>query len=405
MKAGVAKAGPARPMLMKSNCVVLAGDELIAKEKTMNKKTYLLPFVWVFLLASPALAGVEWVKGAVCPNECRKFEIPFLQGDTEAYTLIGPGVGKVNRVEGLASGMSSTLIGVPWGPLVDNDRKVLTLTIAANATPGKRTLKLFEIGKDLFGNPIKNQYDVLDIYVVRAGTFSAPDIWPMPNYFNETTLIVAGQKFANAAVELAGWPQGTYASIVSPIPPPNDNVAQIRIRFPTRLAEASGDILLSDRGMPTVCKNLIGTYGYKVTGTNTIRKRVTIQGPNAVKSIGFIDGPAYASGETITIRLTFNRPIGPQGAVIFWRLGPNSGNVTAQAIAPTPYDPNAEFNQRTVNAGATSVDLRIRVCGCPGGVWSVPVSTWFGSTENATAPGFKGGSFSVSCPAGGVACP
>jgi hypothetical protein len=37
-----------------------------------NKKLYLFAFVWVFLLAAPASASIEWISGAVCPNDCRK---------------------------------------------------------------------------------------------------------------------------------------------------------------------------------------------------------------------------------------------------------------------------------------------------------------------------------------------
>lgn len=367
----------------------------------MKKITYLLAFVAVFLLPSQTQAGIEWISGEVMTSDFRKTMIPFLDGKTTTYVLKGPWVDYVTKVENLGSGMSLTKLQTgtestgtqPW-------ERTGTLTLAltmSGATAGKRTLEL--------RNALNQLIDSLEIYVVRIGSFSAPQIWPVQNYFNQATVIVTGQKLGSAALDVAGWPQGTTASFVSPMPPPMDNMAQITLRFPTYLAEASGDIMLYDKGMPSLCKNLLGTYAYKAAGTTSVWKRVTIQGQNAVKSISFPGGPAFGSGQTVTIRLNFYRPIGQQGAVIYWRLSPKEGNAVAQAISPTSYDPNAQFNQRTANPGATYIDLTIRVCGCLGGVWTVPVGTWFGSTDTASGPGFKTSSFTVSCPAGGVSCP
>ena len=347
----------------------------------------------LILLGTPAWAQIEWIKGDLVVSDFRKTTLPFAQGRTTEYVLKGPNLDGTATVEGLGGGVNLVKLVPQWIPA----QVTMGLQVTATATPGLRTLTLRKAKA-----PWQTQGDLIDrlaIYVVRSGSF---DMTPptLSAYFTEAGLRVRGSQL-NAAVVLAeGWPAGTTVTVD---PSSAGDFAIVRLRFPSPVAEAAGDILFHDKGMPTFCRNRPGTYFYKVTGTTSVRKRLRILGPNAVKTLGFPGGSSYGWAQEITARLSFVQPIRDGGETVYWSIANVSSEpVIAQGVAPTSYNPAAPFNQATAPAGATGMDLKFRICGCSGTVHTVKVRTWFGSSS-AAGPGYKEASFTVSCPAGGKA--
>lgn len=352
----------------------------------------------LLLLGSPLQAQIEWISGAVMTSDFRKTVIPFMQGRTTEYVLKGPWLDYAATVDGLGSGVTLSKLQTSW----PNARVTLGLVVSSSATPGRRTLTLRKAKG--WGQTVGDKIDNLDIYVVRAGTFEAGNP-VLSKYFNEVGVRVNGAMLGDAVVLADGWPAGTTATLDASS---TGTFAVLRLRFPTLLSQASGDILFHDRGMPTLCHNLAATYYYKVGGTTGIRQRVKVTGRNAIKTISFPYGKAVSWGATTTIRLTFYEPIRPEGETVYWSLSSNQYSpyvLTAQGVSPAIPDAAAQVNQLHLSAGVTSVDLKVKVCKCLGGTWTVTVHTWFG-TPDATGPGVQEGSFTVSCPAGGtVGCP
>lgn len=366
----------------------------------MRRITCLPVAASVFLLASPAHAQIEWISGAVMTSDFRKTTVPFLQGRTTEYVLKGPWLDHTKTVDGLGSGVTLAKLETGWlDPF--RGKATLGLQVSATATPGRRTLTLRKAKG--FGQTVGDRIDVLDIYVVRVGTFDARDP-TLSNYFNEAGIRVYGAKLGDAVVLTSGWPQGTTATLDAST---SGEFAIVRLRFPTLVSQASGDLLFHDSGMPTLCNNLPATYYYKAPSGSS-RDRVKITGRNAIKSITYPTGNSVGSGATMTIRLTFFEPIAAGGAVVYWGLTSNQPKpnvLAAEGVAPTVYNPASLFNALNVPGGVTAVDVKVRVCQCLGGVWSVYVRTAFGSAD-ASGPGLQQSSFTVSCPAGGVAsCP
>lgn len=346
------------------------------------------------LLASPARAQIEWIKGDLVVSDFRKTTLPFVQGRTTEYVLKGPNLDHLATVEGLGSGVTLVKLATQWIPA----QATVGLVVSSTATPGLRTLTLRK-GKAPW-QTVGDLIDRLDIYVVRNGSFDMTPPTPS-SYFTEVGLRVRGSQL-NAAVVLAeGWPAGTTATMD---PSTAGDFAILRLRFPSPVAEAQGDILFHDRGMPTFCRNRPGTYFYKVSGTTDIRKRVRVLGPNAVKTIGFPWGTGYGWAQEITARLTFVQPIRDGGETVYWGIAnaSSSEGLIAQGVAPTSYNPSLQFNGAAAPAGATAMDLKFRICGCSGTTHTVKLRTWFGSS-GATGPGYREGTFTVSCPAGGKA--
>jgi hypothetical protein len=347
------------------------------------------------LLASPAplRAQIEWIKGDLVVSDFRKTTLPFAQGRATTYVLKGPNLGGTAVVEGLGTGVTLVNLAPQWIP----SQVTLGLHVLATATPGLRTVTLRKAKAPW--QTVGDLIDRLDIYVVRIGGFDMTAPTPS-SYFTEAGFRVRGSQL-NAAVVLAeGWPAGTTATVD---PSSTGDFAIVRLRFPAPLAEASGDILFHDKGMPTFCRNRPGTYFYKVSGTTSIMKRLRVLGPNAVKTLGFPWGSSYGWAQEVTARLTFVQPIRDGGETVYWSIAAATPEpVTAQGVAPTVYSPAVQFNQASAPAGATGMDLKFRICGCSGAVHTVKVRTWFGST-GATGPGYKESSFTVSCPAGGKA--
>ena len=138
-----------------------------------------------------------------------------------------------------------------------------------------------------------------------------------------------------------------------------------------------------------------------VTGTTSIRKRLKVLGPNAVKYISFPAGKNYGWAQEITTRLTFVKPVGT-GETVYWRIANSDASqpIIAQGLLPVTADPAAQTVQTSPSPGVTSTDIRFRICGCSGMTHTLKLRTWYGST-GATGPGYKEESFTVSCPAGG----
>ena len=345
------------------------------------------------LLATPARAQIEWIKGDLVVSDFRKTTLPFVQGRTTEYVLKGPNLNGLATVEGLGGGVNLVKLVPQWIPA----QATVGLLVASTATPGLRTLTLRKAKAPW--QTVGDLIDRLDIYVVRNGSF---DMTPptLSSYFTEAGLRVRGS-LLNAAVVLAeGWPAGTTATVD---PSSAGDFAILRLRFPTPVAEAQGDIMFHDKGMPSFCRNRPSTYFYTVAGTTDIRKRLRILGPNAVKTLGFPFGSSYGWAQEVTARLTFVQPIQSGGQAVYWSIANvTSTPVVAQGVSPTSYSPSAQFNQALAPAGATGMDLKFRICGCSGAVHTVKVRTWFGSS-GATGPGYKEATFTVSCPAGGKA--
>ncbi len=344
------------------------------------------------LLGSPAGAQIEWISGPVAASDFRKTTLPFAQGRTAEYILKGWNLDATKKVEGLPAGATLVKLvgqfGVP--PQV-----TIGLHLLATTAPGVRTLTLRKAPG--WGQTVGDVIDRVDIIVVRQGTFdmTAPTL---SSYFTEAGFRVRGSQL-NAAVVLAeGWPQGTTVTV-----DPNSagDFAIVRLRFPTAMAEASGDILFHDKAMPSFCRNRPGDYFYHVTGTTSIRKRLRVLGPNAVKYISFPMGKNYGWAQEITTRLTFVKPVGT-GETVFWRIANTNTSqpILAEGLSPVTADPAAQTVQTSPGAGSMSTDIRFRVCGCSGMTHTLKLRTWYGSTS-ATGPGFKEESFTVSCPAGG----
>jgi hypothetical protein len=357
--------------------------------------TALAPLV---LLASPARAQIEWIKGDLVTSDFRKTTLPFIQGRVTEYVLKGPNLDGTATIEGLGSGVTLVKLVTQFFPA----QATIGLHALATAAPGIRTVTLRKAKA-----PWQTQGDLIDrleIQVVRDGTFdtSAPTL---SSYFTEAGLRVRGSQLNAASVLAEGWPAGTTVTVE---PNTAGDFAIVRLRFPSPVAEAAGDLLFHDKSMPSFCRNRPGTYFYKVTGTTGVRKRLRVLGLNAVKSIGFPMGSSYAWGQEVTVRLTFVQPIRAGGETVYWSLTSNQPKpsvLTAQGVAPTTYNPSLQHNQALAPAGATGMDLKLRVCQCLGGSWTVYVNTWFGSSA-AIGPGYKQSSFTVSCPAGGTAgCP
>jgi len=360
----------------------------------MNRLPCVLAFVSASLLASPARAEIQWIRGEVLTSDFRKTTIPFLQGKITQYELKGPWLDHAKYVDGLGSTIHlEKLETVLFDPKV-----ILRLRVDADAAPGKRTLTL----RKAPGFPTNSEkIDDLTIYIVPAGTFTSVEDPVLPSYFTTARVTLSGTKLRNAAVETSGWPSGTTASIDTS--QTTDTKLVVVLNFRERMVEASGDIQVHDKDMPSLCANLPATYYYKASGSTSSRKRVKVTGPNSVKTIFFPSGSSYDWGGTITMRLIFYRPIRPQGDVIYWNLQPSTrsdGHQVAQAVSPTTYSTAAQFNSRTANAGTASVDLTVKICSCPTN-GSVTLRTWFGAT-NIVPPGpsYLDKSFTVSCPTG-----
>ena len=343
--------------------------------------------------AAPARAQIEWIKGDLVVSDFRKTTLPFVQGSVTEYVLKGPNLDGTALVEGLGSGVNLVKLVPQWIPA----QVTMGLQVTSAATPGLRTLTLRKAKAPW--QTQGDQIDRLEIYVVRNGSFdlTAPTL---SSYFTEVGFRVRGTQLNAANVVAEGWPAGTTATVD---PSSAGDFAIVRLRFPATLAEAAGDILFHDKGMPSFCRNRPGTYFYKVSGTTGIRKRVRVLGPNAVKTLGFPLGISYGWAQEITARLTFVQPIRTGGETVYWSLANVTPEpVVAQGVSPTAYNPSAQYNQAVAPAGATGMDLKFRICGCSGTTHTVKVRTWFGSS-GATGPGYKEASFTVGCPAGGRA--
>ena len=345
------------------------------------------------LLASPARAQIEWISGPVAVSDFRKTTLPFAQGRTTTYVLKGPNLDATVKVEGLPAGVVLVNLTTQWMPA----QVTMGLQVPATTAPGVKTLTLRKAAG--WGQTVGDIIDRIDIIVVRQGTFdmTAPTL---SSYFTEAGFRVRGSQL-NAAVVLAeGWPQGTTVTVD---PSSAGDFAIVRLRFPAPMAEAQGDILFHDKAMPSFCRNRPGDYFYHVTGTTSIRKRLRVLGPNAVKYISFPAGKNYGWGQEITTRLTFVKPVGT-GETVFWRIANTDASqpIIAQGLSPVTADPAAQAVQTTPGPGLTSTDIRFRICGCSGMTHTLKLRTWYGSIS-ATGPGYKEESFTVSCPAGGRA--
>jgi len=367
----------------------------------MNKKLCRIAFMWVFLLALPARAEIEWISGAVATSDFRKTVIPFLQGKTTTYELKGEWLDWVDKVEGLGTGMTVNKLEKHF-PL---KTLTLALTMTPSATPGSRRLTLVTYRKNFLGQWVRTVRATLDIYVVRAGNFNHPGDIQLSNYFTEATVTLNGTNIGNAGVDAFGWPQGTTAVVSSS----TSTKAVITLRFATAQAQVSGDLRLYDKGQPLIfMRNLPSTYAYKVSGSTGTLARLTIKGLNAIKSITFPTAGScgtrcYEWGNSVPIRLTFFRPVRPEGEQIRWSLSPSTredGHRIAQGVSPTTYDSAAQFNTRTVSSGVATTDLVVKVCSCPSTSPTITVHTWMSSTNSNSAPGYMTGSFAISCPTG-----
>jgi hypothetical protein len=344
------------------------------------------------LLSSPARAQIEWISGPVAVSDFRKTTLPFAQGRTAEYILKGWNLDATKKVEGLPAGATLVKLAGQFGfpPQV-----TLGLSLLATTAPGVRTLTLRKAPG--WGQTVGDIIDRLDIIVVRQGLFdmTAPTL---SSYFTEAGFRVRGSQLNAATVLAEGWPQGTTVTV-----DPNSagDFAIVRLRFPTQLAEASGDILFHDKAMPGFCRNRPSDYFYHITGSSSIRKRLRVLGPNAVKSIGFIGGRNFGWAQEITARLTFVKPVAT-GETVFWRIAniDTSQPILAEGLSPVTADPAAQTVQTSPGTGSGSTDIRFRVCGCSGMAHTLKLRTWYGSTS-ATGPGYKEESFTVSCPAGG----
>ncbi|TAK55005.1 MAG: hypothetical protein EPO25_05200 [Gammaproteobacteria bacterium] len=367
----------------------------------MNNKLYQIAFMWLFLLALPARADIEWIHGAVAASDFRKTTIPFLQGKTTTYELKGEWMDWVDKVEGLGTGMTVSKLEKHF-PLKS---LTLALNMTATATPGSRRLTLVTNRLNVFGQWERTVRATLDIYVVRAGSFNPPADVQLPSYFTEATVALNGTNIGNAGVDAAGWPSGTTASVSSS----TSASAVVALRFTSPQAQVAGDLRLYDKGQPLAfMRNLPGTYAYKVSGTTATLARLTLKGPNSLSSITF---PAatqcgtrcYEWGNNATIRLNFLRAVRPEGETVSWLLSPSTradGHRLAQAIAPTVYDPAAKSNSLIVGSGATSTDLVVKVCSCPTNSSVITVTAWVNSTSSSPAPSHLTNTFAVSCPSG-----
>ena len=343
------------------------------------------------LLPSAASAQIEWISGALVVSDFRKTTLPFAQGRTTTYVLKGPNLDATVKVEGLPAGVVLVNLTPQWMPA----QVTMGLQVPATTAPGVRTLTLRRA--PAWGQTVGAIIDRLDIIVVRQGTFdmTAPTL---SSYFTEAGFRVRGSQL-NAAVVLAeGWPQGTTVTVA---PNSAGDFAIVRLRFPAAMAEAQGDILFHDKAMPSFCRNRPGDYFYHVTGTTSIRKRVRVLGPNAVKYLSFPGGRNYGWAQEITARLTFVKPVGT-GETVFWRIANNdpSQPIVAEGLSPVTANPAGQTVQTSPGAGSTSADIKFRVCGCSGMTHTLKLRTWYGS-PSATGPGYKEESFTVSCPAGG----
>ena len=359
----------------------------------MKTAPFLAALASLVVLASPARAQIEWISGALVVSDFRKTTLPFAQGRITTYVLKGPNLDATAKVEGLPAGVTLVNLTTQWMP----PQVTMGLQVSATATPGVRTLTLRKAPG--WGQTVGAIIDRIDIIVVRQGTFdmTAPTL---SSYFTEAGFRVRGSQL-NAAVVLAeGWPQGTSVSVE---PNTAGDFAVVRLRFPSPMAEAQGDILFHDRAMPSLCRNRPGDYFYHVTGTTSIRKRLRVLGPNAVKSIVFPAGKNYGWAQEITARLNFVKPVAA-GETVFWRIANTNTSqpITAQGLAPVTADPALQTVQASPAAGAGSMDIRFRICGCSGMTHTLKLRTWYGSSS-ATGPGYREESFTVSCPAGGRA--
>ncbi len=358
--------------------------------KTAPCLTLLAPLV---LLASPARAQIEWISGALVVSDFRKTTLPFAQGRTTTYVLKGPNLDATAKVEGLPAGVVLVNLTTQWIPA----QVTMGLQVPATTTPGVKTLTLRKAPG--WGQTVGAIIDRVDIIVVRQGTFDMTAPTPS-SYFTEAGFRVRGSQL-HAAVALGeGWPQGTT---VTSEPNSAGDFSIVRLRFPTLLAEASGDILFHDKAMPNFCRNRPGDYFYHVTGSTSIRKRLRVLGPNAVKYISFPGGRNYGWAQEITARLTFVKPVGT-GETVFWRLAnTNTAEpIGAEGLSPVTADPAVQTVQALPGPGGTSMDIKFRVCACSGMAHSLKLRTWYGSSS-ATGPGYREESFVVSCPAGGRA--
>jgi hypothetical protein len=367
----------------------------------MNKKLYQIAFMWLFLLAMPASADIEWISGAVATSDFKKTVIPFLQGKTTTYELKGEWMDWVDKVEGLGTGMTVNKLEKHF-PLKS---LTLALSMTPTATPGSKRLTLVTYRQNVLGQWERTVRATLDIYVVRAGSFSQPANVQLSNYFTEATVTLNGTNIGNAGVVPSGWVYGTTAVVSSS----TSTSAVIALRFPTAQAESTGELLLYDKGQPFVfMKNLPGTYAYKISGTTATLARLTIRGPNAIKSITFPTAgrcgtKCYEWGYDATIRLNFIRAVRAEGERVYWSLSPSAkedGHRLAQGISPTTYDPAAQFNSLNVGSGVTSKDLVVKICSCPTNSSTITVNTWVNSTSSSSAPGYLRNTFTVACPTG-----
>src|SRR5687768_7295984 len=70
----------------------------------------------LLLLAAPARAQIEWIKGDLVVSDFRKTTLPFVQGSITEYVLKGPNLDRTETVEGLGNGVNLVKLVTQWIP-------------------------------------------------------------------------------------------------------------------------------------------------------------------------------------------------------------------------------------------------------------------------------------------------
>jgi hypothetical protein len=320
----------------------------------------LLIGTWLMVLHVSAHATIERIHGEdFCKygNGCgADFQYPVLQGRTTTVTVEGQFVDLSTGLEVTGSGV--TVSGVS----ASSSKKTIRIAVASNAAPGLRTVKLHYLVE-------VNGPDTFKILVLRKGRITAVDAPSHSQFFNEADVILTGENIGNAAVFQANFP-GTAKVTES-----TDTRAVVHLQFNNGpLAEATGTLYLHDKAYPPEGGYLIA-FLYSGISDDQGGSKVSILGPNALKSITFPDGSTVAPGGVLTIKVTLLRSVIPpllrqksippqNGATLFWQVVPSTSFQAAPGSG-TWFSATGQ-NEVQITDG-DSVLLKVRLVQAPSG--------------------------------------
>jgi hypothetical protein len=345
----------------------------------------------LLLQAAPAAAEIRFIKTSsgttLCDTKssCSSLsasKVPMTQGSSVSYTVIGPWV---DWTTGPSITGSGVIVTKTSGRVVkvygeDMGEIVLRFDVRNDASTGERTVSIgyVNLGADSF-----------KVKVIGAGKVTGGETnINLPNYFQEAEVTLTGENIGNADA-LVSFAEGGSLGAPPEILESTNERARIKLKFSEQRAQATVDIKLRNKTTGL-------SYGGLTSGNYT---RVTLTGPNAVKSITFPDGGAVAAGSILTIQITLVRPAGSSGEVVHWQLVPSNVFAEAQGSG-TNFSPTG-LNRATIPSGDTLVRLQVRLNSIPGGCMQQctgEFQTRMVNTNTDQPPYFKTARFNIIAP-------